>query len=349
MCSELPSGSPNDRSPSTFRHLTRCPINAKDQLKAIVAWYFDHVYGRWEGSGVLPYYCDRSRVGSFAISPGALAAGRPSSLFRLFVMMALYQARRDVLVMALQRRLPGAVVEDLTSPSRLRRLVLACPCRETESASRFDSGCVLRKRQRGVSCDPHPRLTCHVKQASIALRRTADMGKLPTSAWLHLVRERGLARGYRSVLSAELDPFARADKLVNILMHVYRVGRKLATMYVSALSTPALAPGLTPWFPAVDGARLVVVDTNVAQMIDLLAHQPGFTTYDQRARWIAAAADEVDLRRFRGDLPRRSPRLVQQALYSFRSKSNRTATVGRCSSRSKCERCPLRGCPYRPP
>ena len=48
------------------------------------------------------------------------------------------------------------------------------------------------------------------------------------------------------------------DRLGSALFE--RVGRKLATMFVSALSTPALAPGLTPWFPDIDGNELVVVD-----------------------------------------------------------------------------------------
>ncbi|MBI2570904.1 MAG: hypothetical protein HYV63_28200 [Candidatus Schekmanbacteria bacterium] len=50
----------------------------------------------------------------------------------------------------------------------------------------------------------------------------------------------------------EGTPTKRAELPVDRVARIHRVGRKLATLLVSALATPALAPGLTPWFPAVD-------------------------------------------------------------------------------------------------
>ena len=128
---------------------------------------------------------------------------------------------------------------------------------------------------------------------------------------------------------------------------VHRVGRKLATMFVSALSTPALAPGLTPWFPDIDGNDLVVVDTNVARAVDTL-RKPGVPrTYDARERWVRERAAQLDLREFRPDLPRYSPRLVQQALYAFCSKSNRVARRDACATRATpCAGCAAAICPF---
>jgi endonuclease III len=118
------------------------------------------------------------------------------------------------------------------------------------------------------------------------------------------------------------------------LQRVHRVGRKLACMFVSALSVPALAPGLSPWAPGVDGNSLVVVDTNVARAVDALRVGPGSSTYREREDWIRRAAAETDLRAYHPAVPEFSPRLLQQALYAFCSKSNRKAAGDACCSSS---------------
>lgn len=132
----------------------------------------------------------------------------------------------------------------------------------------------------------------------------------------------------------------RALLLVDRFARIHRVGRKLATMFVSALSTPSLAPGLTPWFPDIDGNELVVVDTNVARAVDALREPGAHRTYDAREQWVREQAAQLDLREFRPDLPSYSPRLVQEALYTFCSKSNRVAGRDACANRLT----PRRGC-----
>lgn len=144
----------------------------------------------------------------------------------------------------------------------------------------------------------------------------------------------------------ESDPHLRAGLLVEQLARAYRVGVKLATMFVSALSTSALAPGLTPWFPAVDGNALVIVDTNVAQAVEQL-RGPGVGTYESCAHWIREHARAIDLRRYDLELPRFSPRLVQQALYAFCSKSNRLAQGTHCTlDARRCGACVPSLCPF---
>ncbi|MCZ2111528.1 MAG: hypothetical protein LC118_18520, partial [Dehalococcoidia bacterium] len=64
------------------------------ETKAIVRWYFDE--GRVEG---VPFYCDPTRIGAFAIEPDALAAGTDAAVFRLFLTLSMYQALRDVVIM----------------------------------------------------------------------------------------------------------------------------------------------------------------------------------------------------------------------------------------------------------
>jgi len=70
-------------------------------------------------------------------------------------------------------------------------------------------------------------------------------------------------------------------------------------------------------------------------------------TYDARERWVREQAAQLDLREFRPDLPSYSPRLVQQALYAFCSKSNRIAGGDACAGRgTPCANCAPTICPF---
>ncbi|MBL8860741.1 MAG: hypothetical protein JNK02_01920 [Planctomycetes bacterium] len=311
-------------------------------------WYFEHAYGRWEGPGTRPFYCDPDRVGRFAVDPADLSAGKPSALFRLFVALSMFQARRDTLIMAQQRAMPRTEVALLSSTATIRRAVRASPCERLRSAEAFDEGCNVRKSVDGASCGHRPSEPCHVKRATVSLRRMGDMGKLPTSAWLRLWEDGRFAARIRAVQERSSDPAARAEELVRLFESVHRVGRKLATMFVSALSTPALAPGLTPWFPTVDGNALVVIDTNVARVVDVLRASRAAGTYAARAEWVREQAERVDLRRYAVELPSYSPRIVQQALYTFASRSNRTARADPCSLGRTCAACVQIACPFAP-
>ena len=319
-------------------------------ISAVVRWYFEEVFAKWEGPGVVPFYCDAERIGHFAIGPRDLASGKEAALFRLFVVMAMFQARRDVVIMDQQREMPREAALSLTSASGFRRRVGSATCEHLASASAFDVGCSVRKSATGVDCDHHPAAPCHVKEATGLLRRMGDMGKLPTSAWLHIGRTGSLTRLLADVVEQEPAPQRRAYLLVERLTSIYRVGEKLATMFVSAVSTPALAPGLTPWFPDVDGNELVVVDTNVARAVDALRDPGAPKTYGARERWVREQASLLDLRRFNPDVPGYSPRLVQQALYAFCSKSNRAAEGDACAVRSTpCAACAPGLCPFAMP
>jgi len=312
---------------------------AQGPLQEVLRWYFGQTYGRWEGPGTLPYYCDPSRVGSFAVEAADLAAGEESTLFKLFVTMSMYQALRDVVIMRQQRALPAVMVGLLTDLANLEGSIAGNPCSFLLGADAFDQGCNVAKDGSRVDCGHQAGAPCHVKGATVAFNRMGDMGKLPTSAWLRLWKEGGVRRALAEVCREEASPTRRAAVLVERFAAVRRVGRKLATMFVSSLSTPALAPGLTPWYPEVDGNDLIVVDTNVARAIDTL-RPTGSRTYDAREQWIREQAAQHDLRQFHPDVPGFSPRLVQQALYAFCSKSNRIAREDACAERTT----PCRGC-----
>lgn len=326
--------------------LTRRKDQACAEFAAIVRWYFREVYGRHEGPGILPFYCDSGRVGHFAVEPEDLNAGNDGALFRLFVALAMYQARRDVVIMRQQQTLSARATASLISLATVGRRVRANSCRLLRSAEAFDVGCTVRKLGDHVDCSERPGAPCHVKDAAKSLNRMADLGKLPTSAWLRIWREGGLQRLLREVVAVESDPKARAELLVVSLSRVRRVGRKLATMFVSALSVPSLAPGLTPWYPEIDGNELVVIDTNVVRGLKVLAGAKAPTGYQSAVRWFREAAESIDLRRFSPEVPSYSPRLVQQALYAFCSRSNRVARQDACLKRRRpCTGCVQELCP----
>jgi hypothetical protein len=316
-------------------------------VQHVVRWYFDEVYARREGPGTLPFYCDPDRVGAFAIAPDDIAAGGDAAVFRLLITLSMYQALRDVVIMRQQRSLPLASMRVVAGLATVKRSTLRHACSKLASVEDFEQGCDVAKDRERIDCGTCPGVACHVKDATRVFNRMGDMGKLPTSAWLRLWRGGGVQALLDEVCHEELTPTKRAAILVERFAAVNRVGRKLATMFVSALSTPALAPGLTPWFPDIDGNELVVVDTNVARAIDTLRLRGAGKSYEARERWVREQAKRIDLRRFHPEVPQYSPRLVQQALYAFCSKSNRVALGDECASaETPCGSCAAVLCPF---
>lgn len=318
-----------------------------DELERIVVWYMATAQGRWEGPGVRPFYADPTRVGRFAVDLDAVAARDPAALFQLLVTLAAYQSRRDVDIMAIQRSTNARQAVAMTSPRRLQVLVEGTRCTNLRDASTFDRACDVRRDfARGrATCDAHPRTPCHVKDATSAIRRMGDLGKTPTSAWLHLGPD-GFAGWFDETCAGTHDPHARANNMVSRVAGIYRIGVKLASMFVTALSVPELSIGVAAWAPDLDGSRIVVVDANVGHAIRKWRRGRGVNTYAANARWFVGASSKIDLSRLRSGLPAASPRFVQQAVYLFRSRSNRVAHGDACAT-AACASCPSELCPFR--
>lgn len=380
-------------------------------MRTMVEWYAAHVYGQFEGAGTVPFYCDAARVGRFAVDPASLARGDEAAVFGLFVALTMFQSRRDVDIMRKQREMPARAATALVDPRRVQRAVAQSPCERLRDAATFDAGCNVRRTfvrhgatRDAATCDHRPRTPCHVKDASLAIGRMGDLGKLATSAWLHLqtlptalmrpatksdvaawtatlptraadfaptgngyaamLREvtlpslnrtavsphAGFAGLFTAICQRYATPAQRAAAMVAAVATFYHVGEKLASMFVAALSTPALAPELTPWFPALDGNSLLVIDTNVARVMDCL-RPSGAKTYAARSAWLRRHAASFDLSTVRADWPAHSPRLMQQALYWYRSRSNREVVGLRCNHDASHDAqlsqfCVLRICPF---
>lgn len=315
------------------------------QLERIVRWYAARIYDRIEGGRVLPFYCDPKRVGAFAVPAAELARGDEDALFRLVIALAMYQSRRDVDIMAIQRSIRGPVAAKMVEPRRLRVLVERHPCSALKTASSFDNGCDVRRSSTSAVCARRPRTVCHVKEATAAIGRMGDMGKIPTSVWLHLTASGGFSGLLEAACAETRSPADAADVVVRELAKIHRIGVKLATMIVSALSVPSIASGVAPWWPRLDGNHLVVVDANVARTIDALRAR-GPRTHEAYANWFRRHAGTINLRAVRTDWPERSPRIVQQAVYWFRSRSNRAAVGDTCAVETPCEECITRVCPF---
>jgi hypothetical protein len=93
------------------------------EVERVVRWYVNVAYGRWEGPGRVPFFADRARVGSFEVDLGKLQERNSAEIFRLLVQLALYQSRRDVDIMAIQRSIDARATRAMTSQRRLATLI----------------------------------------------------------------------------------------------------------------------------------------------------------------------------------------------------------------------------------
>lgn len=312
------------------------------EVSGILSWYVDQIYGQVEGSKIPPFYCDPVKVGLAAVDPEALARADEAALFKLFVSLAMYQARRDVLIQSQQRSWSQAEATALLSLPSLKRRLARCPCPHLAVNRQFEQACTVVKEAKLIICD-HPTLACPVRLAGSVWGRMADLGKLPTSAF-RLVWAKGGTAGLLQQALHESDPTLRLEWVVQFFSKVHCVGRKLATLFVSALSTPALAQGLTPWWPALNGNLAVVLDSHATRAVDHLSEGKAGKSYQSRVIWLRRLSEDFDLKRFHGEFPNLSPRLVQQALYCFCSKSNRQVWGKLCALDER-GRCPSQLCP----
>jgi hypothetical protein len=192
-------------------------------------------------------------------------------------------------------------------------------------------------------------VVCHLKRHTVLLRRYGHFGKVPTSAALSL-RELGVpgvAALRRGIWARTTEPIERAILLEQALSRSWRVSEKIAAMYLSALTVPGLS-GRRPIWSGVDYNRYVVIDSNTDLFLAAIGYG-GAKTYAARREFIVGLT--VKLARADAPLASLGPRIVQQAMYTFMSRTNRRANTGDCMHRPwACGRCP-RGlrtlCPVR--
>jgi hypothetical protein len=182
-----------------------------------------------------------------------------------------------------------------------------------------------------------------MKRHTVLLKRYGHFGKVPTS--MALVLREAAARDLPSLRSNVFrrveSPADRAAELEAALCRAWRINQKIASMFLSAVSNPDLSPGLAPWSTGADWTRYVVVDSNVDLFLQSIRYAGG-SSYDARRSFICALARAIDLSSFGDGLHAYNPRMVQQAMYVFMSRSNRIAMSRDCSrlGAAACRACP---------
>lgn len=312
--------------------------------RAVVRWYLDRYRGTVDDLGGPATFTQRARVGCFSASPAAFERGEPRALFRIFIAMTLFQRRQDQQVFRILRGMKGADVRQVSEVRMLNSARLRGGCRMLRTSGALHEQCDLSKLPGAPlgTCGVAPNTKCYLKRHTVLLKRYGHFGKVPTSAALMLSESgvRDLRDLHARALAHSGDPQARARFLEAALMRVWRVNRKIAAMFLSALCNPDLGPPRAPWREGVDWTPFVVIDSNT----DLFLASVGYTgpgTYDARLEFIRELSRRIDLSRLDRGLHAFNPRIVQQALYTFMSRSNRRNASVDCSRRSgACSRCP---------
>lgn len=235
-------------------------------------------------------------------------------------------------------------VELLANPEKLLKDLHNDGCPHTLSISVFSDGCDVFKTADGfIDCQTQTGSICVVKKASHLLGRFGDYGKLPvTLAWLApSMGHSSLVSLYHQALMEIQDPLSRSIWLENCLCKVWRLSKKLANLILSAVSNPALTPGIHPWQEGLAWDYFVVLDRHAINGLrDLGA--PISSSYETNRTFLFSLAGQIDLKRFHSKLDTYNPRIVQQALYRFRSKANRLVTPPDCCCQggASCKHCP---------
>lgn len=323
--------------------------------RAVVQWYLRHYFRKPYEPGTVAMFMDPARVGHFAVERDELKRGEPSALFRLLVATTMFQRRQDVQIMRVLRGISAGDAHELTTAGVLRHLATErAGCERARTNPDLLGRCDLAKDPAGQgTCGEAPNADCYLKRHTVLLKRYGHFGKVPTSI-AHAVAESG-ARDLRDlrrrVLRTTRCPGERARLLETHLSTAWRVSTKIACLFLSAVSNPDLSKGTAPWARGVDWTRFVVIDSNV----DLFLSEVGYSgtgVYDARREFVCSLARRIRLDELRPTLRRYNPRLVQQALYVFMSKSNRRSIAQDCGTGapSVCQSCPQSvqtSCPVR--
>lgn len=318
----------------------------------MVEWYLRHHHRSTLNPGFPGMYADRARVGHLAVSVESLRHGDAGALYRALVATVMFQAMRDVFVQRILRRLSFDVAEELASPGRLLALARNTPCDRLANGDAL-MRCSLAKdpTTKAGTCSTHPDLACYLKRHTELLGRYGHFGRFPTSLALRLREaEVGDLPGLYTAATTGRSRLEAARWLRTQLQRAWRVSDKISAMYLSLVSNPDVLPG-APWSGGLDWREFVVIDTNVDGFLRLIGYE-GPWTYRAREGMVRALAHRVRLDELDGTLQRNNPRIVQQAMFMFMSRSNRRDSPLDCShvGTDECSRCPsvLReACPVR--
>jgi hypothetical protein len=291
-------------------------------------------------------FCSRDRVGHFAVNAQSLAMGDGEALFRLLVTMTMFQRRSDLQIMRVLRGISAEDAKEMTDADTLLGLASKIDCPHIRDLTTLKTHCDLSKdpvTKRG-GCSQRFNTPCHLKRHTELLKRYGHFGKVPTSAALNLrsFGANSLAELKRQVWDRIDCPARRATALEESITRSWRVSEKIAAMFLSAVTNKALSGDLAPWTDGIDTGHFVVVDSNVDLFLKVIGYS-GPMTYRARREFVQRLARRVPLNHYYAGLESYNPRIVQQALYMFMSKSNRLGSELDCShdGPARCTGCPM--------
>jgi hypothetical protein len=280
-----------------------------------------------------------------AVDSHAVELGDERALFKSLITLAMFQRLKDTLVAQILRSLPQAEAEELTDAGRLYLLASGSGCPHTASQESLLKVCDLTKDpvSRLGKCSVNQSCSCYLKRHTVLLRRYGHFGKMPTSAALALYESWGgsfLALRTR-IFQEHGNPLARAKALEVELSRVWRVDKKVACMFLSAISAPNLGLKAPPWEEGMDWTWFLPIDVNIDKFL-LAVGWTGPWTYEARRQAILSISKEIPLGSLKAGLRDYNPRFVLQAINRFMSRPNRREAISDCSrlAPASCADCP---------
>jgi hypothetical protein len=313
------------------------------KTRAVTAWYFRRYYRTPWDIGTDLTFCDPSKVGAFSVDPAELAAGTGGALFRLLVTVTMFQRRQDRQIFRILTGLSAGDATELSTQPMLLSLSARSPCPHIKSVKALETACDLAKdpRTRGGTCTRRPGTACHLKRHTVLLKRYGHFGKVPTSIALMAAEGGGDLPKLRSRVFAESSDHAvRARRLLVEISRAWRVNEKIGSMFLSLVCVPGISAA-PPWRDGIDWTHFVVIDSNVDLFLAYLGYR-GRGSYEARRDFIREISRGVDIAAYVPESPAYNPRLVQQAMYLFMSRTNRRASDFDCSADgpARCSSCP---------
>jgi hypothetical protein len=258
--------------------------------------------------------------------------------------MIMFQRRSDQQIMRVLRGIAKEDAYEMTNAEVLLKLSDSLQCSNAQQLSTLKEHCDLAKDQKSKQgfCNANPEISCHMKRHTELLKRYGHFGKVPTSMALAL-RDNGVSnleelKNY--IWKHSKCPTARAVALEEAISCSWRVSKKIAAMFLSAVSNRDLSGDLAPWSEGVDTCRFVVIDSNVDLFLKVTGYN-GPMSYEARSEFIRTLSRRVRLDDYHSELKRYNPRIVQQAIFMFMSESNRRAISRDCSNSEQrdCQTC----------
>lgn len=291
-------------------------------------------------------YFDQGMIGRFAVTREAFVRGDPAALFRMLVTTVMFQRRQDLQIMRILRGISPEEALELTDVDALLALADAHECPHNKSLDALLNRCDLTKDKQGRGCcEANAALDCPLKLHTVLLKRYGHFGKVPLSAAL-MLRAHGaedLEQLRQQVLAEAAGPAEASRLILERLAVSWRISEKIGSMFLSAVTNPALDPE-APWQEGLDHARFVVIDSNVDLFLRAINYQGAMTSYARRREFIQALAEAIDLSAMQPGVSAYNPRIVQQAMYLFMSVTHRRHLSADCSHDEPppCARCPDR-------